>query len=141
MVEIYGSTGIIAGIAQAVFLLTAFGLGGLLLSRSRRTGDTHQQLLGWHLILAMGIGYLLLSVAFASFELGFGLDPLLVSWLVGLGNAGTILGLYATLIFTRNVFRPDDRVAKSAVWILSGLMMLGSLLGLMVIGVAQRRRA
>lgn len=125
MIEIYGSTGIVAGIAQAVYLLTAFGLGTLLLLRAKRSGDVHQRMLGWHLILAMGVGYLLLSAALASLEMGAGWPPALIAWLVGLGNVGTILGLFAILLFNRSIFRPNDPFAHAAVWILSGLMVAG----------------
>jgi hypothetical protein len=125
MLEIYGSTGIIAGIAQAIFLVTAFGVGGLLLQRAGRSGDPHQRLLGWHLILAMGVGYLLLSIAVATIELGIAMNPTLRGALVGFGNLATGAGLFATLIFTRNVFRPESPAANAAVWILSALMAGG----------------
>jgi hypothetical protein len=125
MLEIYGSTGIIAGIAQTIFLLTAFGVGGLLLSRAHRSGDRHQRLLGWHLILAMGVGYLLLSIAIATIELGIEMNPTLRGVLVGLGNLATGAGLCATLIFTREVFRPESTWARATVWLLAGLMAAG----------------
>jgi len=125
MLEIYGSTGIIAGIAQTIFLMTAFGVGGLLLVRAGRSGDPHQRLLGWHLILAMGVGYLLLSIAVATIELGIAMDPTLRGVLVGLGNLATASGLFATLIFTRNVFRPDAPAANAAVWVLTAMMAAG----------------
>lgn len=125
MLEIYGSTGIFAGIAQTIYLLTAFGVGGLMLVRARRSGDPHQRLLGWHLILAMGVGYLLLSIAVATLELGIAMDPMLRGSFVGLGNLATCAGLLATLIFTRNVFRPESAGARAVVWILSGMMAVG----------------
>ena len=125
MLEIYGSTGILAGIAQTLYLATAFGVGALLLTRAARSGDRHQRLLGWHLILAMGVGYLLLSIAVATIELGIAMDPTVRGWLVGLGNLATVSGLWATLVFTREVFRPDRADARTAVWILTALMAGG----------------
>lgn len=125
MLEIYGSTGIFAGIVQAIFLATAFGVGGLLLVRAGRTSDSHQRLLGWHLILAMGVGYVLLAIPVSTDGLGIRMDPTLSGWLVGLGNLATGAGLFATLVFTRRVFRPDTAAGRAAVWTLTGMMALG----------------
>ncbi|MCP3986804.1 MAG: hypothetical protein GY723_20655, partial [bacterium] len=125
MFEIYGSIGIASGVVQAAYLLTAFGLGFVLLSRARSSGDPHPRLLGWHLILSMGVGYLLLCIAVASFELGIEMDPTWRGAFVGFGNLVTSMGLLATLVFTRRVFRPDDPLATAAVWILGSLMFSG----------------
>jgi hypothetical protein len=125
MFEIYGVTGILAGVAQAVFLLTAFGVGGALLTRASRSGDAHQRLLGWHLILAVGVGYLLLSIAVATIELGIAMNTTLRGAFVAMGNLATGAGLWATLVFTRNVFRPGSAIANAVVWVLSGMMAVG----------------
>jgi hypothetical protein len=125
MFEIYGFTGILAAIAQTLFLLTAFGVGGALLTRASRSGDAHQRLLGWHLILAVGVGYLLLSVAVATIELNIAMNDTLRGAFVCMGNLATGAGLWATLIFTRDVFRPGSPSANAMVWVLSGTMAIG----------------
>lgn len=107
-----GPTEILAGIVQVFFLGTAFGLGGLLLQRARRSGDRYTRWLGLHLILAMGFGYLLLSFATVAVELHLAAPRALIVACIAFGNLATFAGLAMTLEFTRAVFRAEEPRAK-----------------------------
>ncbi len=111
MLELYGSLGIVAGIAQGIYVAMAFGLGGMLVVRGVGGGEWAERTLGAHLLLSLGVGYVLLSAGVASVELGAEIDPRLLTQLMGWGYGATILGLMATLHFTRRVFRPQARWA------------------------------
>ncbi len=79
MLELYGSLGIVAGIAQAIYVAMAFGLGGMLVARGVRRSEWAQRTLGAHLLLSLGAGYVPLSAGVASVELGAELDPVLLA--------------------------------------------------------------
>jgi hypothetical protein len=111
---LYASIGLFAGIAQIVYLGVAFGVGSLLFARGRRAGDWTQWVLGLHLLLSMGVGYLLTCVATVSVEFGSPLSPSVMPWVVGGGYAASALGLCLTLDFTRRVFRPGR---AGALWV------------------------
>jgi len=117
MLAVYGSVGIIAGIAQILYLATAFLLAGHLLLRARRTRELPQLLLGLHLLLAMGVGYLLVSMGIYAVRYGDTSSQSMVALLIGAGYLATILGLIATLIFNYRVFRPESRRALALVWL------------------------
>jgi hypothetical protein len=109
MLAVYGSVGVVAGLAQAVYLGAAFVLATHLLGRARRRRDLAPFLLGLHLLLAMGFGYLLCSAGMATAFLSPQGSPRLVAGLLGSGYAATILGLGAALVFQWRVFRPSER--------------------------------
>jgi hypothetical protein len=109
MLALYGSVGVVAGLAQAVYLVAAFVLAAHLLGRARRRRDLAPFLLGVNLLLAMGFGYLLCSAGMAAAMLGAQTSPRLVAGLLGSGYAATILGLCAAMIFQWRVFWPGER--------------------------------
>ncbi len=114
LLTLYASIGIFAGLAQLAYLGVAFGVGSLLLVRGRRAGEWTQWVLGLHLLLSMGFGYVLASVGVISVEFGAPLPDGWLPWVVGGGYASSALGLCLTLDFTRRVFRPGR---PSAFWI------------------------
>ncbi len=125
MLEVYGSLGIVAGIAQAIYLAAAFFLSGHLLIRAHRSRELPQLLLGLHLLLAMGFGYLLCSAGVAIAELSEAPRGELVAPLIGAGYAATIFGLMAALVFNHRVFRPDRHWPLVLVFLASSAMWLG----------------
>jgi hypothetical protein len=125
VLEVYGSLGIVAGIAQTIYLVAAFVLSGHLLLRAHRSRGLPQLLLGLHLLLAMGFGYLLCSTGVAIAELSETPRGELVAPLVGAGYAATILGLMAALVFNHRVFRPDRRWPLALVCLASAAMWAG----------------
>jgi hypothetical protein len=109
VLELHGPIGIVAALAQAVYLTAAFVLSAHLLRRARRSRDLAPLLLGVQLLFAMGLGYLLCGAGTAVAMLGAGPSPRLVSVLLGTGNAATIVGLAAALLFQWRVFWPSAR--------------------------------
>jgi hypothetical protein len=126
MLEVYGSAGIFAGLAQLAYLATAFCVGTRLLQRARGGERLPEFLLGLHLILSMGVGYLCIS--FAMLWALLGKDGALAAGLVGVGYLATLLGLCAALHFNRVVFRRESRSALGFA-ALCGLAMAGGWLG------------
>jgi hypothetical protein len=108
--EIYGSIGLLAGIVQAVYLCAAFSIGIDLLRRARRERRLPELLLGLHLLLSMGVGYLLVSAGVAAGQLSEEPPRHVMAPLLAAGYAATIVGLMATLVFTHRVFRPGQRL-------------------------------
>ena len=125
MLALYGSVGVVAGLAQAVYLGAAFVLAAHLLGRARRRRDLAPFLLGVNLLCAMGFGYLLCSAGMAVAFLAPEGSPRLVAALLGAGYAATILGLAAALVFQWRVFWPGAR------W---PLALVAGFLGAMVVG-------
>ena len=125
MLEVYGSIGIVAGIAQVLFLATAFLLAGHLLLQARRSRELPELLLGLHLLLAMGAGYLLISIGVVAAQHAAAPPREMIAFLIGAGYLATILGLIATLIFNYRVFRPGSRRALAFVWLVIAAMGLG----------------
>jgi hypothetical protein len=109
MLEPCGSIGVVAGAAQIVYLTAAFVLSGHLLNRARRSRDLAPLLLGLQLLFAMGFGYLLCGAGTALALLAKDPSPRLVSLLLGTGNAATMVGLGAALLFEWRVFWPAER--------------------------------
>lgn len=124
MLEAYGSIGVIAGIAQILYLSAAFLLAGHLLLRAWRSRELPELLLGLHLLLAMGAGYLLISMGIVATHYA-GASREMVAWLIGAGYFATILGLIATLIFNYRVFRPGSRRALVFIGLAIAAMGLG----------------
>jgi hypothetical protein len=124
MLDAYGSIGIVAGIAQVLFLATAFLLAGHLLLQAQRSRELPELLLALHLLLAMGAGYLLISMGFVAAQQAAA-PQRVIALLVGAGYFATILGLIATLIFNYRVFRPGSRRALAFIWLVIAAMGLG----------------
>jgi len=109
MLALYGWVGVVAGLAQAVYLVAAFVLAAHLLGRARRRRDLAPFLLGLNLLFAMGFGYLLCSIGMAVAMFSPDPSPRLVAGLLGPGYAATITGLSAALVFQWRVFWPGAR--------------------------------
>ena len=133
LLALYASIGLFAGLAQIAYLGVAFGVGGVLLVRGHRAGEWTQWVLGLHLLLSMGIGYVLTSVGVISVEFGAPLPESLLPWMVGGGYASSSLGLCLTLDFTRRVFRPG-RTGALAIAFACGLAIWAGWLGYALTG-------
>jgi hypothetical protein len=125
MLDIYGSFGIVAGISQILYLTAAFLLAGHLLLRARQSRELPEFLLGLHLLLAMGVGYLLISMGVVAAQHAAAPPREVIAFLIGAGYFATILGLIATLIFNYRVFRPGSRRALAFIWLVIAAMGLG----------------
>lgn len=125
MLELYGSVGIVAGAAQLVYLGTAFLLAAHLLARAKRSRELAPLLLGAHLLLSMGFGYLLCSAGVAAALLAKDASPHLVAGLLGTGYGATIAGLFAALIFNWRVFWPGRRWPLALIAGFGALMLAG----------------
>jgi hypothetical protein len=125
MLALYGSVGVVAGLAQAIYLVVAFLLAAHLLGRVRRQWDLAPFLLGVNLLFAMGFGYLLCSAGMAAAMLSDQPSPRLVAGLLGAGYGTTIVGLVAALVFQWRVFWPDRRWPLAMVAGLSAAMVVG----------------
>ena len=139
LVSLYASIGLVAGFAQLAYFAVAFGVGGTLFAKGRRSGEWSQWLLGLHLILSMGVGYMLTCAGVVSVEFGAPLPPLWLCWILGVGYAASITGLTTTLHFTRQVFRPGRGAAFAYAFASGALMWLGWLGYLITGDVAQGR--
>ena len=109
VLELYGTVGIVAGLAQGLYLTAAFVLSGHLLARARRKGDLAPLLLGLQLLFSMGFGYLLCGAGSSLALLSKDPSPRVVAGLLGMGNAASMLGLSAALLFNWRVFSPGER--------------------------------
>lgn len=121
---LHASIGILAGVVQLAYLAVAFGVGGLLLARGRRSGEWAQWLIGLHLLLSMGVGFLLTCFGTVVVEYRVALPTNALAVVFTLGYAATSAGLMITLHFTRQVFRPGSGLALAfaaasgaAIWI------------------------
>jgi hypothetical protein len=95
----------------------AFWLGGRLLRWAGRSGGAPERLLGLHLLLAIGLGSLLLTIAATSAYAPEPLPPLAHTALAVGGNLATIADLMAALWFNYRVFhdgQPGGRVVAVA---------------------------
>jgi len=101
----YASIGVFTAIAQLAYLFVAFVVGGTLFVRGRRSGEWTQWLLGLHLILSMGVGYLLTCAGTVAVEYHAPVTPTQVGWILAFGYGASSAGLTTTLHFTRRVFR------------------------------------
>ncbi len=126
MLELYGSVGVVAGLAQAVYLGAAFALAAHLLRRAKRSRELAPLLLGLNLLLAMGCGYLLCSAGMATAMLAKDASPRLIEGLLGAGYASTILGLSAALLFNWRVFWPGRRWPLALGALLLAAMLAGA---------------
>jgi len=109
MLELSGSVGVVAGLAQGVYLTAAFVLAAHLLARARRSRELAPLLLGVHLLLALGFGYVLCAAGMAMAMLTAHPSPRWVAGLLGTGYACSISGLTAALVFNARVFWPGER--------------------------------
>jgi hypothetical protein len=100
----------LGGVAQAASIGSAFWLGARLLRRSFRAGGgMPERLLGVHLVGAIGLGSLLLSIASMSAYGSAPLAPAVFEGLVVAGNVTTLVGLGAALWFSALVFHGGER--------------------------------
>ena len=139
MLGLYASIGVFAGVVQLAYLAVAFGVGGVLFARGRRSGEWTQWLLGLHLILSMGIGYLLTCVGTVSVEYNAGLSRSLLFVILGVGYAASCAGLTTTIHFTRRVFRPGRGIAFAYATASGAALWIGWL-GLVISGDVARGR-
>lgn len=122
-----GMQGLAAGLgggAQLASIVSAFCLGTLLLRRARRGGGAPEWLLGLHLLLAIGAGSLLLSIASTSPHLAEPLPPAAYRVATWGGNVATILGLMAALWFNHRVFHGGHAGGRLVALGASALMWL-----------------
>ena len=124
LLGLYASIGVLAGVVQLAYLAVAFGVGGVLFARGRRSGEWAQWLLGLHLILSMGVGYLLTCAGTVSVEFGVPMPRGVLIFVLSLGYGASCAGLITTLHFTRRVFRPGRGLpfayafaSGAAIWI------------------------
>ena len=129
----YASIGVLAGVSQIAYLAVAFGVGGVLFARGRRSGEWTQWLLGLHLVLSMGVGYLLTCAGTVAAEFGMSMPPAVLAVVLTVGYASSSAGLSTTLHFTRRVFRPG-RGAAFAFCVASGTAIWLGWLGYVVTG-------
>lgn len=130
MLESYGVIGVVAGVAQVVYLTAAFVLSGHLLNRARRNRELAPLLLGIQLLFAMGFGYLLSGAGMAIAMVVENPSPRLVAALLGAGYLTTTFGLGAALAFNWRVFWPDRRWPLGLAAFLFGVMGVGWVGGL-----------
>jgi hypothetical protein len=122
---VHGVAAGFGGVAQLASIASAFWLGGRLLLRSRRGGGVPEGLLGLHLLLAIGVGSLLLTVATTSAYAEKPLPPGLFRAFTLGGNLATLFGLMAALWFNYRVFHDGQRTGRWIAGIASVLMWLG----------------
>jgi hypothetical protein len=115
----------LGGIAQIASIGSAFWLGGRLLRRAQRSGGAPERLLGLHLLLAIGVGSLLLTIATTAH---YAKDPLphgvIQAATIG-GNLATLAGLMAALWFNYRVFHGGQPGGRLVAAVGSLLMWLG----------------
>lgn len=139
LLGLYASIGLLAGVAQLAYLAVAFGVGGVLFVRGRRSGEWTQWLLGLHLMLSMGVGYLLTCAGSVSVEFGAPMPAGLLFWVMTLGYAASSAGLTTTLHFTRRVFRPGRGLPFAYAFVSGAAIWLGWLGYVLSEDVAQGR--
>jgi hypothetical protein len=110
------------GIAQIASIGSAFWLGGRLLRRAQRSGGVPERLLGLHLLLAIGVGSLLLTIATTSRYGSAPVSPLVHVVLAIAGNLATIAGLMAALWFNYHVFHEGQRGGRWVAHVVTALM-------------------
>jgi hypothetical protein len=113
------------GIAQIASIFSAFWLGGRLLRRAGRGGGAPERLLGLHLLFAIGVGSLLLTIATTSAYASEPLPPLVHGAVTIGGNLATIAGLMAALWFNYRVFHDGQRSGRWVAGVASLLMWIG----------------
>jgi hypothetical protein len=125
----YGVAAALGGIGQIASIGSAFWLGSRLLNRAARPGGgTPELLLGLHLLFAIGVGSLFLSVATTSAYLPGLLSPAVFGGLTIGGNLATLFGLGAALWFNYRVFHDGQRGGRVVAVSTSVLMGCGFVL-------------
>lgn len=120
-----GVAALLGGLAQLASIGSAFWLGGRLLRRALKGGVLPERLLGLHLLLAIGVGSLLLSAATMSAYAEEPLPPALFDGITVAGNLATIFGLMAALWFNYRVFHEGQRSGLLVACLSSALMWIG----------------
>jgi hypothetical protein len=125
----YGVAAGLAGIGQVASLGSAFWLGSRLLNRAGAPGGgTPELLLGLHLLFAIGVGSLCLSIATTSAYAPGLLSPAVFDGLTIGGNLATLFGLMAALWFNCRVFHDGQRGGRVVAGVTSALMWGGFVL-------------
>jgi hypothetical protein len=125
LLAVYATTGVFAAVIQIAYLAVAFVVGGMLTARGRRSGEWTQWVLGLHLILSMGVGFLLTCAGTVSVEFGVPLPRTALFWILTIGYAASSAGLTLTLHFTRRVFRHGQHWAFALAFVAGALMWTG----------------
>jgi hypothetical protein len=108
LTAVYTTTGVLAAFVQLAYLAVALVVGGMLFRRGRRAGEWTQWLLGLHLLLSMGVGFLLTCLGTVSVEFQLPLSRTAIFWILTFGYCASTSGLTTTLHFTRRIFRPGQ---------------------------------
>lgn len=116
----------VAGVGMLAWYLSALYVGGRLLRVGRQRDNAPARWIGAYLVLAMGMGSILLSVPMARDVVGGVPITLLDRIMVGLGCTTTALGNAAILTFTCRVFRRESSVARAAAIGIGVLLVLGA---------------
>ena len=122
----YGVAAGLAGFGQVASIGSAFWLGSRLLNRAGRPGGgTPELLLGLHLLFAIGVGSIFLSIATTSAYLPEMISPAVFGGLTIGGNLATLFGLTAALWFNYRVFHGGQRGGRVVAGVVSALMWIG----------------
>jgi hypothetical protein len=117
--------GLLAAAAQIVSIGSAFWLGGGLIRRGLRERRKPELLLGVHLLLALGVGSLMLTVVSAASYQDTGLSRAQLTALAAAGNGIVIVGLMAALWFNYDVFHGGRAAGRLLAWTCSALRWAG----------------
>jgi hypothetical protein len=125
----YGVAAGLAGFGQVASIGSAFWLGSRLLNRAGRPGGgTPELLLGLHLLFAIGVGSIFLSIATTSAYLPEMISPAVFGGLTIGGNLATLFGLTAALWFNYRVFHGGQQSGRVVAIVTSALMAGGFVL-------------
>jgi hypothetical protein len=117
--------GLLLGVSQVVYLTAVVWMAARLLRLARRTRRVPEALLALHFVACLGLGYLLTSLGLgAAMQPGL-LPPPAVTALVGAGQLGSCIGVWAAAGFTWQVFRRDSAWARAAVAALATVLAAG----------------
>jgi hypothetical protein len=112
--------GSLAGLATLVFIVVASVVGIRLLLLSRRTRGLPEFVLGYGLLIIVGVGYPM--ALYGSTQLHA--DPHTARWMLALSAIPVGLGWTGVWIFLWRVFRPDSAVARGVTFGALGTMAL-----------------
>jgi hypothetical protein len=116
---------VLLALSQLVFLGVSATLALRLLRLARRTGALPERLLGLHFGLCLFLGYLLLVTGLAGVQRPGLLTPVQMILCMGMGQLLSAAGVFANIVFTWRVFRPDARWAAGLTVALGASMALG----------------
>ena len=113
------------GASQTLYLAVAAIVGARLLLLWRRTRQPPELWLGLHFVLCLTLGYVVFGAGLAGANQPGTLPEALVAPLVGTGQLVSSAGVFANIVFTWLVFRPDGRWGPA----LTALCAAGLLVG------------